>query len=49
MHQHSFRAFAGLDTARYARLHSFRRDGTPGDELPFRTKVGPKTIRVQPA
>jgi PPOX class probable F420-dependent enzyme len=56
MHQHSSTAFQGLDTARYARLRSFRRDGTPvdtpiwfgldGDELLFRTKVGPKTKRL---
>jgi uncharacterized protein len=56
MHQHSSTAFKGLDTARYARLRSFRRDGTPadtpiwfgldGDELLFRTKVGPKTKRL---
>jgi PPOX class probable F420-dependent enzyme len=53
MHKQSF---DGLDTARYARLRSFRRDGTPvdtpiwfgldGDELLFRTKVGPKTKRL---
>ncbi len=45
-----------LDTARYARLRSFRRDGTPVDtpiwfaindhQLVFRTKVGPKTRRL---
>ena len=53
MHTHSF---DGLDTARYARLRSFRGDGTPidtpiwfgldGDALLFRTKVGPKTRRL---
>ena len=45
-----------LSTARYARLRSFRRDGTPVDtpiwfaldhgQLVFRTKVGPKTRRL---
>ncbi|OBH02015.1 PPOX class F420-dependent enzyme [Mycobacterium sp. E2699] len=45
-----------LSRARYARLRSFRRDGTPvdtpiwfgldGDALLFRTKVGPKTKRL---
>lgn len=45
-----------LRRARYARLRSFRRDGTPvdtpiwfgldGDALLFRTKVGPKTRRL---
>ncbi|HEY9303509.1 MAG TPA: PPOX class F420-dependent oxidoreductase [Mycobacterium sp.] len=45
-----------LGTARYARLRSFRRDGTPidtpiwfeldGTAVVFRTKVGPKTKRL---
>jgi PPOX class probable F420-dependent enzyme len=45
-----------LDAARYARLRTFRRDGTPVDtpiwfamddgHLVFRTKVGPKTRRL---
>src|ERR1700761_7399118 len=53
MHKH---ALAELSGARYARLRSYRRDGTPvdtpiwfgldGGELVFRTKVGPKTKRL---
>jgi PPOX class probable F420-dependent enzyme len=45
-----------LNEARYARLRSFRGDGTPvdtpvwfaidGQQLVFRTKVGPKTRRL---
>jgi uncharacterized protein len=45
-----------LRTARYARLRSFRRDGSPVDtpiwfavddgQVVFRTKVGPKTRRL---
>ncbi|OBJ47983.1 PPOX class F420-dependent oxidoreductase [Mycobacterium asiaticum] len=48
--------YTELATARYARLRSFRRDGTAvdtpiwfafdGDALLFRTKVGPKTKRL---
>ena len=48
--------FDELSRARYALLRSFRRDGVPvdtliwfglaGDELFFRTKVGPKTERL---
>lgn len=47
---------AELSGSRYARLRSFRREGTPvdtpiwfafdGDGLLFRTKVGPKTRRL---
>jgi len=47
---------AELSDSRYALLRSFRRDGTPvdtpiwfamdGDRLLFRTKVGPKTKRL---
>jgi PPOX class probable F420-dependent enzyme len=53
MHTHSLE---GLAAARYARLRSFRRDGTAvdtpiwfaldGDGLLFRTKLGPKTRRL---
>jgi PPOX class probable F420-dependent enzyme len=45
-----------LDAARYARLRTFRRDGTPVDtpiwfamddgHVVFRTKIGPKTRRL---
>jgi uncharacterized protein len=48
--------FDKLGTARYARLRTYRRDGTPvdtpiwfaldGNALLFRTKVGPKTKRL---
>jgi uncharacterized protein len=53
MPRHSFDL---LDAARYARLRTFRRDGTPVDtpiwfamddgRVVFRTKVGPKTRRL---
>jgi PPOX class probable F420-dependent enzyme len=53
MHPHPFDE---LSAARYARLRSYRRDGTPvdtpiwfeldGSALVFRTKVGPKTKRL---
>jgi PPOX class probable F420-dependent enzyme len=50
-------ALEELTGARYALLRTFRRDGTPvdtpiwfasdGDAVVFRTKVGPKTKRLQ--
>jgi PPOX class probable F420-dependent enzyme len=50
-------AIDGLGVTRYALLRSFRRDGTPrdtpiwfapdGDAVMFRTKVGPKTKRLE--
>jgi PPOX class probable F420-dependent enzyme len=48
---------AELSRVRYASLRSYRRDGTPvdtpiwfaihGDSVVFRTKIGPKTKRLQ--